>query len=169
MAGLLALTAASNAAAPTRHKVAKSVTIAAPPAKVWAIIRNFDDLTWVSVVKSSTATEASKPGSVRTLDLGGPKLVERLTKYNDQGMSYSYVITDDPANLKVVPAAHYRSAITVKATANGGSTVTWRGSFTRASPDANPPAGMDDASAVKAVTGIYTGGLADLKKKAEAS
>ena len=52
------------------------VKIAAPPAKVWAIVQNFSDLTWVPVVKSSTATEGNNVGSVRTLDLGGPKLVE---------------------------------------------------------------------------------------------
>jgi hypothetical protein len=73
------LVGAAQAASP-ELKVTQSVEIAAPPAKVWGIIKNFEDLTWHPAIKASSATDGSKVGSVRTLDLGGPKLVERLTK-----------------------------------------------------------------------------------------
>jgi hypothetical protein len=160
--------AAPAQAASPELKVTQSVEIAAPPAKVWGVIKNFEDLTWHPAIKASSATDGSKAGSVRTLDLGGPKLVERLTKYDDAKMSYTYVFTDDPNNVKVVPVTGYQSTITVTKTAHG-SKVVWSGHFHRADPAAKPAAGQDDATATKAVTGIYRGGLDALKTKAESA
>ena len=167
-AAFLSVPAAPSQAAPHELKVNQSVEIAAPPAKVWAIIKNFEDLTWHSAVKASSATDGSHVGSVRTLDLGGPKLVERLTRYNDAKMSYSYVITDDPNNVKVVPVTAYQSTIAVTKTAHGAK-VVWSGHFHRADPSAKPAADQDDAAAIKAVTGVYRGGLDALKTKAESA
>ncbi|MEI9984049.1 MAG: SRPBCC family protein [Aliidongia sp.] len=167
-AAFLGVSAAPAQAAPHELKVSESVEIAAPPAKVWAIIKNFEDLTWHPAVKASSATDGSKVGSVRTLDLGGPKLVERLTKHSDAKMSYTYVITDDPNNVKTVPVTAYESIITVTKAAHGAK-VVWSGHFHRADPAAKPADGQDDATAIKAITGIYRGGLDALKTKAESA
>ena len=168
LAAILCVSAAPAQAAPHELKVTESVEISAPPAKVWAIIKNFEDLTWHPAVKASSATDGSKVGSVRTLDLGGPKLVERLAKYNDARMTYSYVITDDPNNVKVVPVTDYKSTITVTK-AGHGTKVVWSGHFRRADPSAKPAEGQDDAAATKAITGIYRGGLDALKTKGESA
>ncbi len=104
---------------------------------------------------------------MRTLDLGGPKLIEQLTKYKPALMSYSYKITDDPANVKTLPVTKYRSTISVKKSGTG-SVVTWRGWFLRGDPSDTPAAGLDDAAAIKAVKGVYRGGLDKLKATAEA-
>ena len=167
-AAFLCGSAASVQAAPHELAVTQSVEIAAPPAKIWAIIKNFEDLTWHPAVKASSATDGSKVGSVRTLDLGGPKLVERATQYNDAKMSYSYVITDDPNNVKVVPVTAYQSTITVTKAAHGAK-VVWIGHFRRADPAAKPAEDQNDAAAIKAITGIYRGGLDALKAKAESA
>lgn len=159
---------AARAAGLPQHSVVRIEHIDAPPAKVWAIIKNFPDLTWHPAIKTSSATEGNTPGSVRTLDLGGPKLIEQLVRYDDAHMTYTYKITEDPANVKTLPVSHYTSTITVKPGPHGSSVVTWRGTFERGDPAATPAAGEDDAAAVKAVTGVYTGGLANLKKLAEA-
>ncbi len=168
-AGLLAIAVPAGAKSSGHLKAVETVNISAPPAKVWAIIQNFSDLTWHPAIKKSEATTGNTVGSIRTLDLGGPKLTEELTKYNASKMTYSYKFTDDPNNIKVIPAANYHSTITVKPGPNHGSTVVWRGSFTRADPSPTPAAGMDDAAAVKAITGVYRGGLDNLKKLAEAA
>lgn len=168
VAAFLCGSAAPAQAASPELKATQSVEIAAPPAKVWGIIKNFEDLTWHPAAKASSATDGSKVGSVRTLDLGGPKLVERLTQYNDAKMSYTYAITDDPNNVKVLPVTGYLSTITVTK-AGHGSKVVWSGHFHRADPAAKPAAGQDDATAIKAVTGIYRGGLDALKTKAESA
>jgi hypothetical protein len=169
LAGLVTHYQPAAAADLPKHTLRRSITINAPPAKVWGIIQNFGDLTWFSAVKTSSADKDNSPGSVRHLDLGGPVLIEQLEKYNAAKMTYTYRITDDPNNVKTVPVTHYRSTITVKPGKNGSSTVVWVGHFERGSAEANPPAGMDDAAAMKAVAGIYEGALADLKKKAEAN
>jgi hypothetical protein len=168
IAGAAAVFSAADpaAAAPDRLHVVQTVTIAAPTAVVWGIIQNFSDLTWHPAIKSSSATNGNIVGSVRTLDLGGPHLVEELAKYAAARMSYSYRITADPANVKTVPVTKYYSTITVTASGTG-SLVTWKGSFLRADPSETPAADGNDETAVKAITGIYRGGLDALKTRAE--
>jgi len=154
---------AANAAASVLHET-KTVDIGASPAKIWAVIGNFSDLTWVPPVKASAATMGNTPGSVRTLDLGGPKLVERLQSYDATTMTYTYVITPDPANVKVLPVTDYTSTITIKPSGMGG-VVTWTGTFKRADQGDHPAANMDDAAATGAIGGVYDAGLGALKAK----
>ena len=161
---MVGATGAARAAAPVLHET-KTMAIAAPPAKVWAVIENFADMSWVPPVKSTTATEGNTPGSVRTLDLGGPKLMERLKAYDAKRMTYTYAITDDPANMKTLPVSDYVSTITV-APSGTGSLVTWTGSFKRADTSEKPPATMDDKAAEGAIAGVYDAGLGGLKAKA---
>jgi carbon monoxide dehydrogenase subunit G len=157
----------AQAAAPRLHETTMT-EIAAPPTKVWAIIQNFSDFTWVPPVKSSTATAGNTVGSVRTLDLGGPKLLERLKAYDAAGMTYTYAITEDPANIKTMPVTSYTSTITVKPSGSG-SRVVWVGSFRRADVSPKPAANMDDKTATTAIAGVYNAGLDGLKKKAESN
>jgi hypothetical protein len=60
---------------------------------------------------------------------------------------------------KVLPVTDYSSTITVAKSADG-STITWTGSFT-------PAGGADEATASKAVTGLYRGGLDNIKALVE--
>ncbi len=154
---------AAHAAAPLLHET-KTMDIAAPPAKVWAVIQNFGDMSRVPPVKASAATKGNAPGSVRTLDLGGPKLVEQLETYDAGAMTYTYVITPDPANVKTLPVTDYTSTITVKPSGTG-SLVTWTGAFKRADQGDHPAANMDDKTATGAIGGVYDAGLGGLKSK----
>jgi len=165
--GAVALTGVARAAAPVLHET-KTVEIAAPPAKVWGVIEQFSDLTWVPPVKSSSATQGNTIGSVRTLDLGGPRLMEQLKAYDAKAMTYTYVITSDPANVKVLPVTDYTSTITAKPSA-AGSLVTWTGAFKRADQGDAPAAGMDDKTATGAISGVYEAGLGGLKARATKS
>lgn len=165
--GAVALTGVARAAAPVLHET-KTVEIAAPPAKVWGMIEQFSDLTWVPPVKSSSATQGNTVGSVRTLDLGGPRLMEQLKAYDAKAMTYTYVITGDPANVKVLPVTDYTSTITVKPSA-AGSLVTWTGAFKRADQGDAPAANMDDKTATGAISGVYEAGLGGLKARATKS
>lgn len=165
LAGLgMAVVFSANAAAPVLHET-KTMEIAAPPAKVWSVIENFNDLSWIPPVKGTTATKGNTPGSLRTIDLGGPKLLEELKAYDGAGMSYSYVITPDAANVKTLPVTDYSSTITV-APSGTGSLVTWSGSFKRADQGDAPAATMDDKTATEAISGVYDAGLGGLKAKA---
>ncbi len=167
-AGLLGAGSAEAAATTGQLTVIQSVDIAATPEKVWGIIKNFNDMSWHPAIKATSATNGNTPHSVRTLDLGGPKLVEELTSYSDKRHGYSYKITDLPDNVKTLPVTKYTSRISIKKGPQGqGSTVTWSGKFNRADPSPTPADGQDDAAAVKAVTGVYRAGLDNLKKLAE--
>lgn len=162
-AAFVTLAAAAFAAlahGPTRQKVTEQVTLDAPPAAVWAKIRNFDALKdWHPAVASSPADKGNQEGSVRTLTLkGGGTLIETLEAYDDAKMRYSYRAKDGGA----LPVTNYTSTISVRA--DGGKTVVeWRGAFYRGYPNNDPPPDQNDEAALRAVTGVYQAGLANLK------
>ena len=150
---------------PTRQKVVESVTIAAPPAAVWAKIKNFDALKdWHPAVATSPADQGNNVGSVRQVGLkGGGALTETLERYDDAQMRYAYRAKDGGA----LPVTNYTSTISVTAQGDA-SLVEWRGAFYRAYPNNDPPPDQNDEAAVKAITGVYQSGLANLKKLVEA-
>ncbi len=167
---MLALATLSLAAAPafahgpTRQKVVETVTIDAPAAKVWAIIGNFDALkNWHPAVAESPADKGNEEGSVRQLKLkGGGALTESLEAYDGPKMKYSYRAKDGGA----LPVTNYTSTISVR-DEGGKAVVEWRGAFYRGFPNNDPPPDRNDEAAVKAVTGVYQSGLANLKTIAE--
>ena len=161
---LSAVPLTGSAHGPTRQKVVEKVTINAPAAAVWSRIKNFDALKdWHPAVAESPASQGNTVGSVRSIKLkGGGELIESLEGYDDAAMKYSYRAKDGGA----LPVTNYTSTITV--TANGNqSVVEWRGAFYRGHPGNEPPPEQKDDAAVKAITGVYQSGLANLKKLAE--
>jgi len=164
---LLSLPVISGAAfahGPTRQKVTEKITINASADAVWARIRNFDALKdWHPAVAESPADKGNAEGSVRQLKLkGGGELTETLEAYDDAKKRYSYRAKDGGA----LPVTNYTSTISVTAEGSG-SVVEWRGAFYRGYPNNDPPPDRNDEAAVKAVTGVYQAGLANLKKIAE--
>jgi len=155
----------AQAHGPTRQKVVETITIAAPPAAVWAKIKNFDALKdWHPAVESSPADKTNSEGSVRQVGLkGGGALVETLERYDDAAMRYTYRAKDGGA----LPVTNYTSTISVSGEGNT-ATVEWRGAFYRGFPNNDPPPDKNDEAAVKAVTGMYQSGLANVKKLVEA-
>ena len=169
----LALAALVGAAAlpayahgPTRQKVVETVKIAAPASVVWARIKNFDALKdWHPAIEASPADKGNVEGSERRLALkGGGALVETLERYDDAAMRYSYRAKDGGA----LPVTNYTSTISVSGEGNT-ATVEWRGAFYRGYPNNDPPPDQNDEAAVKAITGVYRSGLANLKKIVEGS
>mgnify|MGYP003575530583 FL=1 len=161
---LLAASAPSQAHGPTRQKVSEKVTIEAPADAVWARIKNFNALKdWHPAVADSAADKGNTEGSVRTVKLkAGGTLVETLEGYDDAKMKYNYRAKDGGA----LPVTNYTSVLSVVAD-GGKSVVEWRGAFYRGFPNNNPPPELNDDAALKAVTDVYRGGLAHLKKMME--
>lgn len=165
LAAVASLAAPASAHGPTRQKVVEKIVIDAPAAAVWARVKNFDALKdWHPAVQTSPADKGNAEGSVRRVMLkGGGELVETLESHDDTKMRFSYRAKNDGA----LPVANYSSTLIV--TADGAkSVVEWRGAFYRASPSNDPPPEQNDDAAIKAVTGVYQSGLANLKKLAEA-
>ena len=152
---------------PTRRKVQQQVEINAAPAKVWAVIGNFQDMSWLGPVEKTEGDKGNEIGATRRLTLkGGATVDEELYKYDAEKMSYSYRIT--AVDVKVLPVTNYSSTITVSPSADGkGSLVEWAGAFYRGYPNNDPPPELNDEAAINAVTGLYHDGLEGLKKKVE--
>jgi Polyketide cyclase / dehydrase and lipid transport len=164
----LALPQAAWAHGPSRQKVTETIEIDASPAKVWATIADFHDMSWLPGVTKTTGAGGNEQDVAKrqlTLD-NGATIDESLYKYDAEAMSYSYRI--DNVDVKVLPVNNYSSTITVPAE-GGKSTVEWRGAFYRGYPNNDPPPELNDEAAVKAVTAIYRKGLENLKKKVEAA
>lgn len=183
LVGLATLLAAgavqvADAHGPTRKKVEESITINAAPDKVWKVIGNFDDVSWMSEVKSSSnngkgnlidASNDDNEPSQRTLTLatGGP-VQEGLYKFDAAEHTYSYRI--DKVSIKVLPVNDFSSTISVEP-ADGGksSKVVWKAAFYRGYMNNDPPPNLDDAASMAAVDKYFKANLEGLKKKLEAT
>ncbi|MGE0485392.1 MAG: SRPBCC family protein [Gammaproteobacteria bacterium] len=161
--------AAASAHGPSRQKVVETVTINAPAAKVWGMVADFCSIKdWHPGVVECVGDGGNAEGATRVLtvgEVGGPQIHEELLKYDAEGMTYKYKITETV--MEVLPVTTYSAFFTVKDNGDGTSIVEWKGGFYRGHPNNDPPPEMSDEAAVKAVTATYQGGLAELKKRAE--
>ncbi|WP_244500546.1 SRPBCC family protein [Methyloceanibacter methanicus] len=165
---LLVLGAASAGAhGPTPQKVEESIAVAAPPEKVWAVVKNFDSLvSWNPLVETSMGTGGNEPGAERVVVLrSGGQLKDSLDEYLEDEMSYSYRL--DTPDVDAFPVSFYSSTLAVKPGADGGSEVTWDARLYRADTGNFPSETQNDQAAIDAVTKFYRAGLEELKKKAE--
>lgn len=139
--------------------VTEKVDIAASPATVWAASKDFGNLhNWHPSIIASTNSNESNPGSIRILDLDGPTITEELVRFNDEHKNFTYKINlVDPA---VLPVENYLSWFAVRDNGNGGSSIIWMGNF-------NTINGATAEDIQKAVSGIYRGGLDNLKAMLE--
>ncbi|MFD1701811.1 SRPBCC family protein [Methylopila henanensis] len=160
------LAGVAEAHGPTRQKTSKSVEINAAPDKVWAVVGNFQDASWIPIVEKTEGTGGNDKDATRKLTLkdGGAVVEELLTKYDAEKFTYAYRITNDV--VKVLPVTNYSSNIVVKGEGDK-STVTWSGAFYRGFPNNDPPPELSDEAALKAVNGLYEAGLKSLKDKVE--
>jgi mxaD protein len=155
------------AEAPKTLRVVETVEIKAPAAKVWATIKDFDSLnTWHPGFAKDEIIKGTndKVGAVRQLTVkDGPTFTEQLLAYTPKSHSFKYKIID-PSPLPIIG---YSSTVSVKAGTGGVTVVTWSGWFKRKNAAENPPDAESDAGVTKFVTGVYRGGLDNLKKMIE--
>jgi hypothetical protein len=134
-------------------KVSMSTRLNASADQVWKVLRDFNGLpVFVAAIKKSTM-EGSGVGAVRTLTFegGGPPVVEKLEKLDDQAKTLSYSIITSPLPLK-----DYFSTMEVMDAGAGQCELKWYSTF--------EPKDAPEAEAVKVVEGVYAGGFEGLKK-----
>jgi carbon monoxide dehydrogenase subunit G len=167
--GLALIPMLAVAHGPSRQKVTESIDLAAPPAKVWGLIKDFCSIaTWHPKVAKCDSAGGTAEGTKRTLTLkadSNPQIEEELMNYDEANMTFKYKITKN--DVKVLPVTGYTSFMTVKTNDKNGTTLSWNGGFYRGYPNNNPPPELNDEAAIKAVTDIYKSGLESLKKLAE--
>ena len=156
---------AAHAHGPTPQKVEEKIGIAAPPEKVWGIIKDFGKLDWNPAIAKVESTGGNENNASRTITLKTGELQEGLDYYSEKDMSYLYRLSKEKVD--VLPVSSYTAEITVKPGASGGSLVTWLARLYRADTGNEPAPDKNDAAAVKAMKGFLTGGLQGLKAKAE--
>lgn len=124
-------------------------TVAAQAGAAWTAIGDFCGVAnWHPAIEKCAPTTVKKR-EARDLSLkGGGKIVEALTAWDREGMSYSYDLISGP-----LPVRNYSAALSVKPTKDGaGAVLTWRGKFKAAK-------GATDADAKKTIAGVYQAGL----------
>jgi hypothetical protein len=158
---------AAQAHGPTRQKVMESVEINAPATKVWGVVGNFQDMSWLPAVEKTEGAGGNQPDvAKRHLALkGGGGVDEELTRYEPDEFSYSYFMPH--VDVKVLPVNNYSSTITVIPEGDNKSKVEWHGAFYRGYPNNDPPPELNEEAAIKAVTGLYRSGLDALKARVE--
>jgi mxaD protein len=165
---LLFLTSGALAHGPTPQKVEETIEIAAPPAAVWAIAKEFARIAdWHPLVAKSEGTGGNAAGAERIVTLkSGGDLKDGLDDFDEANMSYGYRLAKE--NVDAFPVSFYSAALAVKPGASGGSTVEWIGRFYRADTSNFPPEDKNDAAAIAAMKTFLSEGLKGLKAKAEA-
>ena len=137
----------------------KSIDINAAAVDVWNKVKDFNALnTWHPAVARDEIVEGAnnEVGTVRLLTLGdGGQIREQLLAFDAAAMTYSYSILEG-----VLPVSGYQSTVTVAATGDATSRVTWSGTYEHG-------AGADDATATSTIDSVYQGGLDNLKKLVE--
>ncbi|WP_138465266.1 SRPBCC family protein [Poseidonocella sp. HB161398] len=162
----LVVPAMAMAHGPSRQKLTLSTDVAAPPAEVWAVIGDFQDMSWHPAIFSTTGQGGNEIDATRQLTLGqegGPTIDEILYKYSAEKMSYSYRI--EQVDVAVLPVTNYSSHLTVTPLDSGGSHIEWKGAFYRGDPLNDPPENLNDEAAIAAVTGVYQAGLDALAER----
>ena len=170
--------AAAQAHGPVRQKVEEEITINAPAQKVWGIIKEYGDMSWLPAVKSTSVQGGNEKGATRVLTLqNGGTITEELKKYEAAEMTYAYKITEMSTaktishagaeeKVPVLPVDNYAATIQVE-DKGGSSLVSWKAGFYRAYTNNNPPPEMNEEAANTAVKGVFKEGLENLKKLAE--
>lgn len=132
--------------------VTKSVLTKAPLEKVWELYSNFHQI-WIDGIAIEKIDEHTRV--MATPD--GGKVVERLTNCSSDQHTISYQMVEG-----ALPVENYESTLQAKQEPNGTEVcVVWKATF-----DAR---GVDEKTAINAISQLYELGLNALKSKAEAT
>jgi mxaD protein len=164
-AAALVFASAAHAHGPTPQKVDEKITINAPPAEVWKVVKDFAGFAAWHPLVASVKTEGSGNETTRTSTLkAGGELVDSLDTVDDTAMSLGYRLQNE--DFKALPVSSYSMEIDVKP-AGGGSEVEWISRLYRADTGNDPAEDKNDEAAVKASTDFIKAGLDGLKAKVE--
>lgn len=161
--------AASPAAAhgPTPQKIDEQIEVAAPPARVWALVGDFAGFAgWNPRLARSSADKGNATGSRRVLTFAsGGTISEELDEWSGEDMSLVYRSGRD-IDPKVLAVGSYSARLRV-VPAGSGSRIEWKARAYRADTGNEPAPGMDDAAAVKALQDYIRPALEAARQKLE--
>jgi mxaD protein len=153
---------------PTPQKVVETITIAAPPDRVWKAVEDFGGIArWNPALKSSEGSGGNAPGGRRTLTFAnGEALAEELDSYDAAAHEYGYRMSQP--NVKTLPASSY-SAVFKLLPDGTGTRVEWKSRLYRGDTGNEPPEHLSDEAASRAMQDFFQAGLKQLKAEIEGS
>ncbi|OQK16804.1 MxaD protein [Methyloprofundus sedimenti] len=162
----LVISMAANAHGPTPKKADKSIIINASINKVWAVIKNFDDISnWHPDVISSVGDGKNESGSERRITMESGVLEEGLDYFSDADHEYNYRLKTE--NTDVFPVSSYTTGIQLIAEDDNNTKVKWKSRYYRGDTGNTPPKRLNDEAAVKAMNSFIENGLQGLKETLE--
>jgi hypothetical protein len=132
--------------------VAVKETVAADAEAVWNILSDFAGIKIGGPI-TDFQIEGEGVGAIRTITMGGGKVIERLETFDSVGLTFSYVITNQDSSL---PVTNYASIVKITSEGPGACSVEWTGTF--------EPRGVPEEQAQAIINGIYTGGIQRARK-----
>jgi hypothetical protein len=128
--------------------------VAAPAERVWELVRDFGGIAkWGGPALQSCTVEGEGVGAIRRIGLpGGLAIAERLEALDEAGRSLSYAIVEKSP----IPVKDYLSTIRIVEDGPQSCRVDWSSTFT--------PDGASEERAQAMIRGVYTGGIAGLRK-----
>ncbi|WP_424362715.1 SRPBCC family protein [Methylocystis parvus] len=156
---------AAHGAAPL--KSVETILIDAPPDKVWAVIGDFAHYDWLPGVARVEASGGNTPEKAKRklVMADGGAVEETLVKWDAERMTLAFHRDHD--DVKRFPAINYMTHVTAKPAERGKTLAEWKGRFYRGHPFNDPPKGLDDDTALAAVTKLHRANLAALKARVE--
>jgi hypothetical protein len=117
---------------------------------VWAVVGDFGGL--VEALGGAVDLDGDGIGQLRTIKFGSTAVVERLEELDHDAKRITYVILQ-PGPL---PVRDYRATMQLAPAGDSACTLTWFSDF--------EPEGASEDDAIKAVRGVYDGGIAGLQR-----
>ncbi len=163
-----ALPAMAQGCGPTRLKVTESVTLDMPPAKAWAKVGSFQDMSWDADTTGTSGSGGNQPDrAMRAVTLSsGTTMQESLYRYDAAAMSYAYHV--DHVDVTKLPVQNASATLeVVQAEGGAKSMVRWKFAFYRNLAPGEGAPDAADAKAVEAMKRFMRAGLDGLKTRAE--
>lgn len=129
----------------TQANVTKKVNASADA--LWEQLGNFAGIKAGGPI-TSVSYEGDGVGMVRTLNMGGGVVVERLEQHDPVARTFTYAIINDDCPL---PFADYSATVKIADNGDGSATVDWTGTF--------EARGVEEDQAINVATGIYAGAI----------
>ncbi|MDJ0853226.1 MAG: SRPBCC family protein [Myxococcota bacterium] len=126
-----------------------------PADRLWDLIADFGDMSWLPDGGANVRTEGSGPGMSRLIGMGDATIREELVSVDPGTRTLMYTI---PENVPF-PVTDYRATIRVSGS-DDGAEVDWSCTF--------EPVGVSEAQAAEAIQGMYGTMIGWIRDRAKA-
>ena len=118
--------------------------------EVWKLVGDFPGFVEAMGIPVEVAGDGI--GATRTIALGPSPTIERLEELDNDARRLVYSMVEGP-----LPVTNYLATMQLSEIDSGRTRLDWSSTF--------EPAGMTEADAIEAISGIYKGGIAGLQAR----